>query len=71
MAITVAKYNKKFYQVLKVVERIHFSDERGWVLLVNPINDLRAFNLDMKWVRNTSRFDWVRTFSFDQPKDSN
>ena len=65
--IQIAKYKNKIYQVHRITKTVAFSQEKGWVLLVSPINNLTALNLTMKWVRTTDRFDWVRTFHFGDP----
>lgn len=62
--IKVAKYQGKFYQVIKFSKTVHFSTDQDWLLLVRPINTQTTYNLDMKWVRTSERFDWVRDFHF-------
>lgn len=61
--ITVAKIGGKIFQVIKVVDKVAFSNERGWALITPDIDDKKSKAL--RWVRTTSNFIWVRTFDFD------
>ena len=56
----------KIVQILKTVEHVHFSDERGWILIDPDLgkpdmgNSIRA---NMKWIPADTRFEWVRDIS--------
>jgi hypothetical protein len=57
----------KIVQILRIVDRVQFSDALGWVL-IDP--DLSARDMtgsmgaNIKWIPASTRFDWVRDISF-------
>ena len=60
--IIVAKWNDKIYQIIKVVNKVAFSEDTEWILLSNQID--KKDSIQLKWVRvKDVRFDWVREFS--------
>ena len=56
----------RIVQILRVVDRVQFSDSLGWIL-IDP--DLGARDMtgstgaNMKWIPASTRFDWVRDVS--------
>ena len=59
--IIVAKWQNKIYQIIRVVDRVAFSEEKEWLLLSNQIN--KQDSIQVRWVRvKDVRFDWVREF---------
>ena len=60
--IIVAKWNNKIYQIIKVANKVAFSEDTEWLLLSNQIN--KRNSMQVKWVRvKDARFDWVREFT--------
>jgi hypothetical protein len=60
--IIVAKWQNKIYQIIRVVDRVAFSEEKEWLLLSNQIN--KQDSIQVRWVRvKDVRFDWVREFT--------
>ena len=57
----------KIVQILRIVDRVQFSNALGWVL-IDP--DLSARDMtgslgaNIKWIPASTRFDWVRDISF-------
>jgi hypothetical protein len=64
MTVTVAKMNGKIVQVVKVADRVAFSQHRGWVCVTPDVDMPERKKRNFKWVPASTRFDWVRTFSF-------
>jgi hypothetical protein len=60
---TVAKINDKFVEIVRVVNGVGFSHDKGWVLLNYPL-DKPYHKRDARWVPITTRFDWIKTFKF-------
>ena len=63
----VAKFadTGKIVQILRVVDRVQFSDALGWIL-IDP--DLSARDMtgstraNIRWIPASTRFDWARDF---------
>jgi hypothetical protein len=64
MTITVAKMNDKIVQIVRVADRVAFSRDRGWVCVTPDVHKADRAKHDFKWVPASTRFEWVRTFSF-------
>lgn len=54
----------EFVEILRITDKVAFSQDRGWVLIANKINATKAMNLNMKWIPASTRFEWVRDFNF-------
>ena len=60
--IIVAKWENKIYQIIRVVNKVAFSEDTEWLLLSNQIN--KQDSIQVRWVRvKDVRFDWVREFT--------
>jgi hypothetical protein len=63
MKIAKIESTGKIVQVLRIVDRVHFSDRLGWIL-IDP--DLGARDMtgsigaNMKWIPIETRFEWMR-----------
>ena len=64
MTVTVAKMQGRMYEVVRVADRVAFSEERGWVMVTPDVGAPDRKKQTFKWVPATTRFDWVRTFAF-------
>lgn len=62
----VAKMDGKIVEVKKVADRVGFSDERGWVMICTDFEQSERRKQHFKWVPASTRFEWVREFSFGE-----
>ena len=60
----VAKMNGRVVQVIRVAESVGFSQERGWVMICFDFEQPERKKQQFKWVPASTRFEWVREFSF-------
>jgi len=51
----------KIVQVLKFAYDVKFSEDKGW-LLIDP--EIGKMGSALKWVPATTRFEWVKAFTF-------
>jgi len=58
----VAKMNDRLVQVVRVVDSVGFSTERGWVLVCMDFEKASRKRDQFKWFPATTRFEWVREF---------
>jgi len=49
-------------QVVRVVDSVGFSTERGWVLVCMDFEKASRKRDQFKWFPATTRFEWVREF---------
>ena len=62
---TVAKMmDGRMVEVVKVADRVAFSDAPGWIMICFDFEKINRKREHFKWVPNTTRFDWVREFDF-------
>ena len=64
MSVTVAKFQDRMYEIVRVADRVAFSTERGWVCVTTDVGVAERKKQHFRWMPATTRFDWVRTFSF-------
>lgn len=64
MAVVVAKMNNRVVQVVRVADTVGFSTERGWVMVCFDWEQIERRKSQFKWVPATTRFEWVRSYSF-------
>jgi hypothetical protein len=64
MTVTVARMNDRVVEVVRVAETVAFSTERGWVMVCFDFEKAERKKSEFRWVPASTRFDWVRTFSF-------
>lgn len=60
----VGKMHDKIVEIVRVTDRVGFSEERGWICVVGDFNKRVDWQQDIKWVRDTTMFEWVREFNF-------
>lgn len=64
MTVVVAKIKDKIVQVMRIADTVGFSQERGWVMICMDWEQSERKKSQFKWVPATTRFEWVRTFTF-------
>jgi hypothetical protein len=65
MMTTVARMpDGKMVEVVRVAETVAFSPDRDWVMVCFDFEKVERKREHFKWVPATTRFDWVREFSF-------
>lgn len=64
MAVTVAKMSDRLVEVVKVADSVAFSRDRGWIMICFDFEQPERKKSSFRWVPISTRFDWVRTFSF-------
>ena len=62
--IIVAKMNGKLVEIVKVADEVKFSNTRGWVMICMDFEQVDRKKAEFKWIPATTRFDWVKEFSF-------
>ena len=63
--ITVAKMTDgRVVEVVRVAETVGFSPDRGWVMVCFDFEKINRKRENFKWVPATTRFDWVREYTF-------
>jgi hypothetical protein len=62
---TVAKMTDgRMVEVVKVADRVAFSDAPGWIMICMDFEKVYRKRSEFKWVPAETRFDWVREFDF-------
>jgi hypothetical protein len=61
----VAKFNNKIVQIVRVQKQVGFSEEQDWIFVCFDFEKINRKREHFKWVPATTRFDWVREFSFE------
>jgi hypothetical protein len=61
---TVAKMNDRLVEVMRTADTVAFSEERGWVMVCFDFEQAERKKSLFKWVPASTRFEWVREFSF-------
>lgn len=64
MTVVVAKMKDRVVQVMRVSDTVGFSQERGWVMVCMDWEQAERKKSQFKWVPASTRFEWVRSFSF-------
>ena len=63
--IKVAKMTDgKVVEVVRVADTVGFSPERGWIMICMDFEKISRKRDEFKWVPASTRFDWVKEFSF-------
>ena len=62
---TVAKMTDgRMVEVVRVAETVGFSPEKGWVMVCMDFEKISRKREHFKWVSATTRFEWVREYTF-------
>lgn len=64
MTVTVARLENRLVQVVRVADRVGFSQDRGWVMVCLDWEQPERKKQQFRWVPASTRFDWVREFAF-------
>jgi hypothetical protein len=63
--IKVAKMTDgRVVEVVRVAETVGFSPEPDWVMICFDFEKPFRKRTEFKWVPATTRFDWVRAYTF-------
>jgi hypothetical protein len=62
--VTVAKFNDKLVEIVRIADRVGFSEDRGWICVCFDFHEPERKKDHFKWVPVTTRFEWVREFNF-------
>jgi len=63
--IKVAKMaDGRVVEVVKVADRVAFSDTPGWIMICMDFEKVYRKRSEFKWIPAATRFDWVREFDF-------
>ena len=65
MVIVAKMTDGRVVQVMRVTETVGFSDQKDWVMVCFDFEKIDRKREQFKWVPATTRFDWVREFSFE------
>ena len=61
---TVAKMDGRLVEIVKVADEVKFSNHRGWVMICLDFEQCDRKKSQFRWIPNTTRFEWVRSFCF-------
>lgn len=64
MTVVVAKMQGRLFQVVRVADTVGFSSDRGWVMLCVDWEQSERRKQQFRWVPASTRFEWVRRFTF-------
>lgn len=62
--MVVGKMNGKIVEIVRYAEKVGFSTERGWFCVCFDFEKMKRRQEQVKWVRATTPFAWVREFNF-------
>ena len=65
MVIVAKMTDGKIVEVVRVTDTVGFSDAKDWVMVCFDFEKINRKREHFKWVPATTRFDWVREFSFE------
>ena len=54
----------RMVEVVRVADTVGFSPDRGWVMICMDFEKAYRKRTEFKWVPATTRFDWVRAYTF-------
>jgi len=60
----VAKFKDKIVQIVRVVDSVQFSEDKGWILVCFDFDKPMCKRDHVKWIKvSEARFEWVREFA--------
>ena len=63
--IKVAKMmDGRMVEVVRVADTVRFSPGPGWVMVCFDFEKPFSKRAEFKWMPSTTRFDWVREYTF-------
>ena len=54
----------RMVEVVRVADTVGFSPDCGWVMICMDFEKAYRKRTEFKWVPATTRFDWVRAYTF-------
>jgi hypothetical protein len=60
----LAKMNNRVVEIVKVAREVQFSTAPNWILICLDFEHVESRKSQFKWVPASTRFEWIRTFSF-------
>ena len=61
----IAKLNGRLVQIVRIVDRVGFSQDMGWVFIVYDFERPLSKQQNFKWVPASTKFEWIRDFCFN------
>ena len=62
--MVVGKMDGKLVEIVRYAEKVGFSDVRGWFCVCLDFEQMKRRQQNVKWVRATTHFEWIREFNF-------
>ena len=63
--IKVAKMTDgRVVEIVRTASKVGFSPDRGWVMVCMDFEKMYGKRTEFKWVPATTRFEWVREYTF-------
>jgi hypothetical protein len=62
MMIVAKMMDGRYVQVVKVADKVAFSEDRGWVCVCYDFETEERRRQQYRWMPATTRFHWVREF---------
>jgi len=62
----VAKIKDQIVEVVRFAETVGFSEEKGWVCVCSDFEQQDRRKQHFKWIPSSTRFEWVREFTFGE-----
>jgi hypothetical protein len=66
MMTTIAKMEDRIVEIVRVADTVGFSAERGWIMICTDFEKIERKKEHFKWIPASTRFTWVREFSFEE-----
>jgi hypothetical protein len=61
--MVIAKFNGKIVQIVKIVDTVMFSEDKGWVMICFDFDKQNRRREQFKWVKaSEARFEWIKEF---------
>lgn len=60
--ITIARYRDQYVRLVRTQKAVVFSTEPDWILIEYDLDRAPERRPNRRWVRATTRFDWVRQY---------
>jgi len=64
MVVVAKMTDGRVVEIVRVAETVGFSTDKYWVMVCFDFEKINRKREQFKWVPATTRFDWVREFSF-------
>ena len=62
--MVVGKFKDKIVQIVRVVDSVQFSEDKGWILICFDFDKPMRKRDHVKWFRASDvKFEWVREFA--------